>query len=183
MFSVDEAEKIGVSRSRLSALVRAGELERLARGVYSKPGEADISQFEAVVLAKRGIDFVLSLESALQVHGMTSALPHALWVSLRCGARRPAVDFPIEVVRVSDAAYETGVEEHEIGGEKIRVTSAAKTVADLFKFRGRVGLGLAIEALKAGFREKRFSADELMRCAEADRVKRVILPYVEGYFG
>lgn len=181
-FSVDEAEKIGVSRSRLSALVKVGELERLARGVYSKPGEADISLFEAVVLAKRGIDFVLSLESALQVHGMTSALPHALWVSMRRGARRPAVGFPLEIVRVSDAAYEMGVEEHEIGGEKLRVTSVAKTVADLFKFRGRVGLGLAIEALKVGLRGGRFSTDELMRCAEADRVKRVVLPYVEGYF-
>lgn len=132
---------------------------------------------------RRGVGFVLLLESALQIHGMTSALPHALWVSMRRGVRRPVVDFLLEIVRVSDAAYETGVEEHEIGGEKIRVTSAAKIVADLFKFRGRVGLGLAIETLKAGLGEKRFSTDELRRCVEADRVKRVVLPYVEGYFG
>ena len=183
IFTVDEGMSCGLSRTRLSALVREGRLERLARGVYAEAGAGNVSMVEAAVLARRGTDFVLSLESALRVHDFTSATPHALWVAIRRGARRPSVDFPLEVVVVDRAAYEDGVEEREIAGVGVRVYSAAKTVADLFKFRSRVGLDLAIEALKEGFRLNLFSVDELMRFARTDRVKNVVLPYVEGYFG
>ena len=183
IFSVEDAEERGFSRMRLSSLVDSGRLERLARGVYAEPGVGNIPMVEAAVLAKRGTDFVLSLESALRFHDFTTATPHALWVSIRRGTRRPSVGFPIEVTAVDRETYLEGVEEHDVAGVGVRVYSAAKTVADLFKFRSRVGLELALGALKEGFRRNLFSVDELMRFARVDRVKNVMLPYVEGYFG
>jgi len=183
IFSAEDAEERGFSRMRLSSLVDSGRLERLARGVYAEPGVGNIPMVEAAVLAKRGTDFVLSLESALRFHDFTTATPHALWVSIRRGTRRPSVVFPIEVTAVDRETYLEGVEEHDVAGVVVRVYSAAKTVADLFKFRSRVGLELALGALKEGFRRNLFSVDELMRFARVDRVKNVMLPYVEGYFG
>ena len=183
IFSVEDAEERGFSRTRLSSLVDCGRLERLARGVYAEPGVGNVPMVEAAVLAKRGTNFVLSLESALRFHDFTTAAPHALWVSICRGSRRPSVDFPLEVTAVDRAVYLEGAENHDIAGVAVRVYSAAKTVADLFKFRSRVGLELALGALKEGFRRNLFSVDELMRFARVDRVKKVVLPYVEGYFG
>ena len=183
IYTVDEAARLGVSRMQLSALVKSGELERLSRGVYATAGAGNVAMVEAVVLKKRSVDFVLALESALRVHDFTSATPHALWIAMPRGARTPSVDFPVEVVHVDASAYQKGVEVHEFNGVRVRVYSAARTVADLFKFRGRVGLDLALDALKTGLSRRMFSVDELMRYARLNRVANVIRPYVEGYFG
>lgn len=130
IYTVGEAERLGVSRMQLAELVKRGGIERLSRG-----------------------------------------------------ARVPTVDFPIEVVYANASAYGKGIEVHEFNGVHVQVYSAARTVADLFKFRGRVGLDLAIESLKTGLSKKIFSVDELMRYARLNRVANVIRPYVEGYFG
>lgn len=180
LFTTKEAEACGISRTALGALARNGAVERLARGVYAKPGDANAPMLEAAVLAKRGTDFILSLESALQAHNFTSASPNALWISMRRGSRRPNVDFPLEIVAVDPAAYGDGSASLQIAGVRVRVTSPAKTVADLFKFRSRTGLDLALEALKEGFRLKLFTADELLRHAKINRVKNILMPYVEG---
>ena len=182
IFTTREAESCGINRMQLLAQVEKGEVERLARGVYARTGGEYASFLEAAILAKRGTRFVLSLESALRFHGLTTAVPHALWVAIPRGARRPAVDFPLEVSIVDRRMFSAGVEIHGICGVDVSVYSAAKTVADLFKFRSRVGLELAIEGMKEGLRCDRFSVDELMRHAEIDRVESVVRPYVEGYF-
>lgn len=182
MFTVQDARENGISRTELSALVAAGRIERVARGLYRPSGPEGSSSPEIEILARRKTDFVVTLESALRVHDLTEATPHELWIAMRTGARAPAVDFPVRIVRVGDGAYEDGVEKHDFGGIDVRVYSAAKTVADLFKFRRLVGLELAVGALKQGLREKKFSVEALMRHAKADRVANVILPYVEGYF-
>lgn len=183
LFTTEEAAACGISRTRLGLLVEQGHVERLARGVYARPGIGNVPMIEAAILAKRGTDFVLSLESALRVHDFTSATPHALWISIRRGARRPSVDFPLEIVSVDPMSYEIGIEKRHVAGVMVRVSSPAKTVADLFKFRARVGLDLALEALKDGFRLNLFTVDDLMRCARSNRVKNIVMPYVEGYFG
>lgn len=182
MFSLAEARSLGVSRARIKELVDSGAIERLARGVYGPPGTSFSPLFEAEILALRGADFVVALESALLFHNLTEATPHDLWIAMRTAARKPAVDFPVRVVRVSKRSFEDGIEEHRLGGSVIRVYSAAKTVADLFKFRGSVGTEIAVSALKQCLGEKRFTADELMRHAKIDRVANVILPYLEGAF-
>lgn len=182
MFSVAEAQRIGISRAQLKILADSGRVERFARGVYG-PSEAAFSPFlEAEILALRGVEFVVALESALRFHNLTEAMPHEMWIAMRTATRKPAVEFPIRVVRVGQRSYEDGIEEHRFGGTTIRVYSMAKTVADLFKFRSYVGMELAVSALKQCLKGNRFSVDDLMRHARIDRVANVILPYVEGVF-
>ena len=183
IYTVGEAERLGVSRMQLAELAKRGGVERLSRGVYATPGAGNVAMVEAIVLKKRATEFVVALESALRVHDFTSATPHALWIAIPRGSRTPAVDFPIEVIHANASAYRKGIEVHEFNGVRVQVYSAARTVADLFKFRGRVGLDLAIESLKTGLSKKIFSVDELMRFARLNRVANVIRPYVEGYFG
>ena len=183
VFSAKDALAKGMTRQELSRLVTQGSVERLARGIYALAKMPPSPFLEIEILSRKGIDFVVTLESALQVHGFPNATPHAVWIAMKRGARRPKVDFPLEVVRVDERSLRHGIEERVLDGVPVRVYSAAKTVADLFKFRNRVGLEISIGALKDGLREKRFSVDELMRAADADRVRRVVMPYVEGYFG
>ena len=102
---------------------------------------------------------------------------------MRRGARTPKVDFPLKIVRVDDRSFDMGAEWREAQGVRTRVYSPAKTVADLFKFRNKIGLERALEALKDGFRRRLFTVDELLKCAKVDRVLRIIVPYIEGYFG
>ena len=183
VFSAKDALAKGMTRQELLRLVAQGEVERLARGVYAFANASQSSSIEIEILARKGVDFVVALESALQILGFPNATPHAVWIAMKRGARRPKVDFPLEVVRVDERSLRHGVEERVVDGVPVRVYSVAKTVADLFKFRNRVGLEIAIGALKDGLREKRFSVDELMRAADIDRVRRIVTPYVEGYFG
>lgn len=180
IFTVEEAGRVGLSRQKLAELVKTGVLERLSRGLYSRIGGADMANLEMVVLAKRGYDFVVALESALRFHGFTAVSPTRLWVALRRGARRPAVDLPLEVIRVGNGPFASGVERCDVGGVSVKVYSAAKTVADLFKFRNAVGLEVALDALREGWRKRLFSIDELMEYARIDRVVNVMMPYVEG---
>ena len=182
IFSVADAQRIGVSRARLKALADSGRLERFSRGIYAPPGISLSPLFEAEILALRGTDFVVALESALRFHNLTEAMPHELWIAMRTAARKPAVEFPVRVVRVGRVSFEDGVEEHQLENATVRVYSAAKTVADMFKFRSAVGMDLAVSALKQCLKENRFSVDELMRHARINRVANVILPYIEGAF-
>ena len=147
IFTVKDAESNGISRQRLSLLVKEGRIERVERGIYAPVGDSLSGSMEIAILARRGTDFVLTLESALRVHNLTTATPHAVWIAMKRGARSPSVAFPLEIVRVNDQAFRYGAEEHIIDGVKVLVYSAAKTVADLFKFRNRVGLDVAIAAL------------------------------------
>ena len=183
-FSVREAASLGVTRSQLVAMVASGELCRLMAGVYA-PVDAEVSLYpELEVLAAKGSEGVVALESALRLHDFTTALPSTLYWAVPKGAQAPRVDFPCTVLRISDAAYDSGVERHTLAdGLTIKVYSAAKTVADLFKFRSRVGVDVAIEALREGIRKRKFTVDQLMDCAKVDRVHAVISPYVESILG
>ena len=98
-------------------------------------------------------------------------------------ARTPKVDFPLKIVRVDDRSFGMGAEWRDVQGARAWVYSPAKTVADLFKFRNKVGMERALEALKDGLRRRLFTVDELLKCAKVDRVLRIIVPYIEGYFG
>jgi len=123
---------------------------------------------------------VFCLLSALVFHQFTTQNPHELWIAIPNKAWRPQVDYPpVRYITMSGEALDNGIETHCIDGVDIRVYSAAKTVADCFKFRNRVGLDVAIEALKEGWRHKKFTIDELMRFAEICRVTKVIQPYAE----
>lgn len=182
IFTVSEAETLGVPRWKLAELVKAGTLRRVSRGVYAPIGAYGERYPEIVTLVRKGYSFVIALESALVMHEFASFSPHELWIAVKRGTRIPKVDFPLRALQIKEEQFACGIEKWQVDGVCVCVYSAARTVADMFKFRNVVGVDAATSALKEGLRNGRFTVDELLKCASVDRVSNVILPYVEGYF-
>lgn len=171
----------GLPEEYLAKLAEAGHLSRLAPGVYMD-AEAEVGEhLELVVVAKRIPRAIFFGMTALVFHDLTSQVSHAVELAIERDTRTPKLDWPtIDVFHLSGASFSTGIEEHTIEGDvPIRVYSVAKTVADLFKFRSRFGLDVAIEALKEGWGDRRFTLEELDECARACRVHNVMRPYLE----
>lgn len=170
----------GVARAQLSRLVVAGELVRLARGVYAEPGQAG-SEDSVRLVAQRLPEATFCLLTALRIHGLTTQAPFEVWIAINNKARMPQSDWPIlRVVRFSGAALTAGVEFRTLGKQRVRVTSPAKTVADCFKFRHLVGLDVAIEALREALRARAATVDELWNYAQICRVTKLMRPYLEA---
>jgi predicted transcriptional regulator of viral defense system len=165
----------------LTRLVAAGKLERVARGVYSLPGQRlseHRSLAEAALQVPQG---VVCLLSALRVHGIGTQAPFEVWLALPQNVPTPKVGQPsLRVVRMSGPALADGVEVQDIDGVDVRVFSAEKTVADCFKFRNKIGLDVALEALRDGWSRGLLSMDALARHADIDRVANVMRPYLES---
>ncbi len=123
---------------------------------------------------------VVCLLSALSVHGIGTQLPAEVCVAIERGATPPRLSPALRVVRYSGSAFTEGIEVHRIERQEVRVYSVAKTLADLFKARNRIGVDVAVEAFREAWRDRRFRMTELDRAAKACRVERVIRPYVEG---
>ena len=182
VLSTSQAEAAGIGRGRLASLVRAGLAERVARGLY-RWHEPNISEHHSLALAARTVrGGVVCLLSALQFHGLTTQLPYEVWLAVnrdRGGTPRRRV-VPMRVFRFSGACYSAGIERHRLEGVTVKVYSVAKTVADCFAHRSKVGLDVALEALREGWRERRFTMDELWQYAKVCRVSNVIRPYLEA---
>ena len=189
---VDLARKAGVMRPRelgaaglarggLPRLVTAGVLVRSGRGLY-RVADAEVSERHALAeVAKRVPHGVVCLLSALRVHDLTTQNPHQVWLAVDRKARRPAAaDPPLRVVRFSGAARAAGVERRVIDGVSVPVYSAAKTVADCFKYRNKIGVDVAVEALRDALHRRRATADEVWRMATVCRVANVMRPYLEA---
>ena len=172
----------GVARVQLSRLVAAGELIRLARGVYTAPGVVLPGSEEGVlVVAERIPEARLCLLTALRLHGLTTQAPFEVWIAIGNKDRLPRLDWPpLRVLRFSGEALTAGLETRTMGTKQVRVTNVAKTVADCFKFRNLVGLDVAIEALRDGLRTRATSVDELWKYAQICRVTKVMRPYLEA---
>ena len=172
----------GVARVQLSRLVAAGELIRLARGVYTAPGAVLPGSEEGVlVVAERIPEARLCLLTALRLHGLTTQAPFEVWIAIGNKDRLPRLDWPpLRVVRFSGEALTAGVETRRMGSKQVRVTTVAKTVADCFKFRNLVGLDVAIEALRDALRARATSVDELWKYARICRVSKIMRPYLEA---
>ncbi len=171
----------GIPREYLRRLTRRGELERVGRGLYRLP-EAQWGEYQTLAqVAKRIPDSVVCLLSALRFHNLTTQAPREVWIALDNKARRPqATDLPIRVVRFSGPALAQGQRTHRLDGVPVRITTPAKTVADCFKYRNKIGLDVALEALREGWRERRFTQDELWQMASVCRVTNVMRPYLEA---
>lgn len=180
-FSVEDAREVGVSAQMLAYFCKEGKIERLCRGIYS-PINTEITAYpEVQILLKKKVDFVICLLSALQIHEFTTQLPNALWIAIKQGARKPNIEgYPLNCVWLTENVYSYGIMEKQLYGETIKVYSAAKTVADCFKYRNKIGLDVAIETLKEGYRKKLFTSRELHQSAEICRVSEVIRPYEEA---
>jgi len=171
----------GVSRTALGRLVAAGTIERLGRGLYAPVNAKVTAQHTLVEAARRVPRGVICLLSALRFHGLTTQNPHDVWTAIDVKARKPAADWPpIHIVRFSGEALTYGVEAHMVEGVELHVTSREKTVADCFKYRNKIGLDVALEALGEYLRGRRRSVDNLVRAADVCRVARVMRPYIES---
>jgi predicted transcriptional regulator of viral defense system len=173
-------EALGINREALSRLVEQRVLHRVGRGLYALP-DAKVTEHHTLVEAALRVPAgVICLLSALEFHKLSTQSPHEVWLGLGRKARKPAVDWPpLRIVRFSGTALTHGVERHTLEGVEVRITSPAKTVADAFKYRNKIGLDVAIEAL-AEYRRKRGSVDALMKAAATDRVAVVLRPYLEA---
>ncbi len=172
---------IGLSRTALRRLENEGVVTRRSRGLYVLTG-AEISEHETLVEVSARIPHgVVCLLSALYFHNLTTQNPADVWIAIDHKARAPIVtDLPLRIVRFSGLALTTGIEPHVISGITVNVYTPAKTVADCFKFRNKIGLDVAIEALREYLRERRGTIDELSHYAKVCRVSNIIRPYLES---
>ena len=176
-----DLDQAGIPRAYLRRLCDRGVLERVGRGLY-RLTEMPVTELSSLVeVAKRVPHGIICLLSALQVHGLTTESPHAVWVLIDRRARMPGIASPkLEVVRASGAAREHGIETRVIEGVTVQFTTPAKTVADCFRFRRHVCLDVALAALKDYLRSRSGSIDALVDAARADRIYVFMRPYLEA---
>jgi predicted transcriptional regulator of viral defense system len=173
--------RLGLRREYVQRLTERGALVRVARGLYAVP-DAEISAHRSLVEVARVVPAAtVCLLSALRFHGLTTQAPPEVWVALDVHAWRPRrTPFPVRTVYFSGAALRAGAEVHKIDGVSVRIYSAAKTVADCFKYRNKIGTEVAVEALKDYFKKHRRGVDALWRFAKICRVANVMRPYLEA---
>jgi predicted transcriptional regulator of viral defense system len=174
-------ERKGVSRVKLQRLVKRGDLIRVRRGIYSQPDESEITEHHDLAVVAMSIPRgVICLLSALRFHGLGTQNPADVWVAIHGKARKPKIEVPpVRIVRFSGPALARGIEAHKIEGVTVRVTSPARTVADCFKYRNKIGADVALEALRE-YRRSRKSLEELVQAAKEVRVANVLRPYLEA---
>ena len=177
----EDVEAVGISRNYLYRMHKEGLLEKNAVGLYTLP-EAPVTENSSLAeVAKRLPHAVVCLISALSYHEITTQIPHEIWLTIPRGSWRPDVEYPpLNLTYVSGPAYSFGIQEHVINGVAVKIYSPAKTVADCFKFRNKVGLDVAIEALREAWRSRKVTMDELVEAAGIDRVSKIIRPYLEA---
>ena len=181
MVRARDFEQAGIPLVYLQRLRDDGRLIQLARGLYQLPElagtDAAHSLAEAATLIPRG---VVCLISALRHHGLTTQLPPGVWITLPRGARTPkSAPFPLEIVYASEPALSANIEQVIVEGVSVPIYDTAKTVSDCFKYRRRIGVDVAIEALRDAINQRKTTASKIMQAAATDRVTNVIRPYIE----
>jgi predicted transcriptional regulator of viral defense system len=169
------------ARALIWNLAKSGKIERIGRGLYRDRNSSVSDKEVHVELAKRVPQGVLCLSSALRYHELTPENPSEIWLAIERGTWTPKIKFPlVRFAHFSRPAFDFGIETHPVDGVQLRVYSPAKTVADCFKFRFKIGTETAIQALRAVYREKKATMDELWKAAKVCRVSNVIRPYLES---
>lgn len=181
MIRAEDVEAVGISRNYLYRMHMEGLLVKRAVGLYVLP-EAPVTENSSLAeVAKRLPHAVVCLISALSYHEITTQIPHEIWLTIPRGSWRPDLEYPpLNLSYVSGPAYSFGIQEHVLNGVAVKIYSPAKTVADCFKFRNKVGLDVAIEALREAWRSRKVTMDELVEAAEIDRVSKIMRPYLEA---
>lgn len=176
-----ELAAAGIARSELSRMVAAGKLARVARGLYALPDYQGGAHEALVTVAKRAPGVVFCLLTALRIHDLTTQAPFEVWIAIGNKGHPPRLDYPpLRTMRFSDASLRAGIETRAIDGVPVQVTGIAKTVADCFKFRNKIGLDVALEALRDVLKSRKISADELWKYAKINRVTNVMRPYLDA---
>ncbi len=176
-----DAAHAGIHSQELSRAVREGLIERTARGQYRLAGRP-VTENHALVVAARAVPRgVICLLSAVSFHGIGTQIPFEVWIAVERGTRTPSLRYPsLRVARFSGAAFNQGIEVRRLEGQEVRIYGVAKTVADLFKYRKKIGLDIALEALREVWRDRRATIDEIDHYARICRVERVMRPYLES---
>ena len=181
MIRVRDAVKEGIHPENLRRLCKKGLLVKMARGIYI-PADSEISQNVGLAqISKRVPNGVICLLSALQFHDIGTQSPFEVWVAIDQKAAAPRIDYPpIRIVRFSGKALSEGIEIHQIEGVEVEIYNKAKTIADCFKFRNKIGLDIDLEALKDSRQRKLCTNDEIWKYAKLCRVSNVMKPYLEA---
>lgn len=181
MVRLRDLRERGLHPEHLRRLMADGRVVRVARGVYVSADVEPTGHHSLAQAATQVPNGVVCLLSALRFHEIGTQNPFQVWMALDRRARKPQVRRPLlRVVRFSGAALTKGIERHRIEGAEVAIYNPAKTVADCFKYRNKIGLDVAIEALRDGLRGRRFTRDDLWRYAKTCRVTTVIRPYLEA---
>ncbi len=181
IFSASDAAAAGVHSAWLSRAVAESTIERVARGRYRLAGREATEHHTLALVASRAPAAVVCLLSALQFHRIGTQTPVEVWIAVERRAARPRMSYPpLRIARFSGAAFTAGIEDHVIEGQEVRVYTLAKTIADCFKYRNRIGLDVALEALSDAWQQRRLSLADLNVYARIDRVQNVMQPYIEA---
>jgi len=181
VFRTSDLETLGMSRAEAQRLVERGEAEQMSHGLY-RLIEGEITEHIGLVAVQKKIPGgIVCLLSALQFHEIGTQLPREIWIAIdRKAWKQDAPGFPIRIVRFSGVSARYGVETHVLLGVPVKITSIARTVVDCFRYRNKIGIDVALEALKDVLERRLATRDEILRTAEACRAKTVIRPYLEG---
>lgn len=172
---------LGLPSVTLTRLVRQGRLTRVGHGLYALPDRGMSEHGTLAQVAVRHPQAIVCLLSALRIHDLTTQAPFEVWVAIANKAHAPQIDYPpTRIVRFSGGALTEGIEVRQIDGVPVRVTCVARTVVDCFKFRNKLGLAVALEALQEAWRAKRVGMAELWHYATLCRVANVMRPYMES---
>jgi predicted transcriptional regulator of viral defense system len=178
IFRLAEARALGLHPEQVRRLTRQGRLTRLGRGLYAAASMVPSEHHTLAEVAKRVPKGIVCLLTALRFHSIGTQHPRDVWLAVDRRAAIPRIDFtPVRIVRISGAALTAGIDEHDIEGVTVRITSPARTVVDCFKFRNKIGIDVAVEALREYRRLRKGTVDELWRQADRLRMTRVMRPY------
>ena len=181
LLSTSQALAAGVRPRVLYALRDRGVLERLSYGLYRLAELPPLAAPDLVTVARRAPHGVICLISALAFHELTTEIPHEVYLAVEQGREPPRIaEVPLRLVWFSGPAYTAGVEGHDLGGVRVHIYSPEKTLADLFKYRHKLGLGVALEALKLYRQRRPVNVDALLGYARVCRVERTMRPYLEA---
>ena len=181
MLRTAAARRAGVNPATLYALRDAGLLERVTRGLYRLTEAESLSNPDLATVAAKVPEAVVCLISALDFHDLTTQIPHKVYIALRQGSHSPRMERPpVQAIYVTGPCFSAGVEVHELDGVPVRIYSAEKTLVDCFKHRKKIGLDVALEALRLYRQRGRANVPELLQHARTCRVSRVMRPYLEA---
>ncbi len=176
-----DLDAAGIPRNYLTRFVKQGQLQKIGRGLYAAEGLGESEHVSLLEVSRKAPRAVICLLSALKFHEIGTQVPHEVWIAIDVKAWAPKIDSPaVRIVRFSGEALRFGIKKKRISGQEIRLFDPAKTVADCFKFRNKIGVDVALEALRDCYRQKKASMDELWEAAKICRVANVMKPYLES---
>ena len=176
-----DLKPLGIPKKYLGRLCDEGFLVKTGRGMYMTSSAPETIHLGLAQVAKAIPKSVICLLSALRFHEIGTQLPHQTWIAMDRKAASPRGSHPdIKMVRFSGKSLTEGIEEHDIAGVQVRIYNPAKTIADCFKYRNKIGLDVALEALREAIRERKCTADDLWKYAGICRISKIIRPYMEA---